>query len=45
MAEISNDEPSVTELDEEREIRILKWQFELLLNTIKEGNLSGRIDR
>jgi len=47
MAEISNDQSysSVTELDEEREIRFLKWQFELLLNTTEGGNLRGRIDR
>ncbi len=27
---------SVTQSDEEREIRILKWQLELILNTIEE---------
>lgn len=38
MAETSIDRSyiSVTESDEEREIRILKWQFELMLNTIDE---------
>ncbi len=47
MAETSNNESysSVTETDEECEIRILKWQFELILNTIEGGNLSSRIDR
>ena len=37
-AEASIDESHsyVTESDEECEIRILKWQFELILNTIEE---------
>jgi hypothetical protein len=38
MAETSIDRScySVTQSDEEHEIRILEWQFELLLNTINE---------
>ena len=38
MAETSIDRSyySVTQSDEEYEIRILKWQFELMLNTIDE---------
>jgi hypothetical protein len=38
MAETSIDRSncSLTESDEEREVRILKWQFELMLNTIDE---------
>ncbi len=38
MADTSIDRSyySVTESEEEREIRILKWQFELMLNSIDE---------
>jgi len=38
MAETSHDESysSVAESDEECQIRVLKWQFELVLNTIEE---------